>query len=107
MVCGQYRYANLVALITVIHAFASGFFPRLAICSTNCHMVNFSYGFLAMYVAPVFKAALQKTRSEQAAASQSKRTQINFTPSKALPANPYDKVVSRHSSRFHPYSRPR
>ena len=54
------------------------------------------------------KAALQKTRSEQATASQSKRTQINFTtPAKAPPANPYDKVVSRHSSRFHPYSRPR
>ncbi|OJA15458.1 hypothetical protein AZE42_02202 [Rhizopogon vesiculosus] len=53
-------------------------------------------------------AALQKARSEQAASSQSKRTQINFTTSsKAPPLNPYDKVVSRHSSRFHPYSRPR
>jgi len=53
-------------------------------------------------------AALQKARSEQAASSQSKRAQINFTASsRAPPANPYDKAVSRHSSRFHPYSRPR
>ncbi|KAG0706896.1 HCNGP-like protein-domain-containing protein [Suillus ampliporus] len=52
-------------------------------------------------------AALQKARSEQAASSQSKRTQINFTTSaKAPPHHPtLDKVVPRHSSRFHPYSR--
>ena len=55
------------------------------------------------------KAALQKARSEQAASSQSKRTQINFTTASRapLPHPTHDKVASRHSSRFHPYSRPR
>ncbi|KAG1730843.1 HCNGP-like protein-domain-containing protein [Suillus paluster] len=52
-------------------------------------------------------AALQKARSEQAASSQSKRTQINFTTSARAPPHlpTHDKVASRHSSRFHPYSR--
>jgi hypothetical protein len=53
------------------------------------------------------KAALQKSRSEQTASSQSKRTQINFTTSAKVPPHhpTNDKLAPRHSSRFHPYSR--
>ncbi|KAG1747429.1 HCNGP-like protein-domain-containing protein [Suillus lakei] len=52
-------------------------------------------------------AALQKARSEQTASSQSKRTQINFTTSAKAPLHhpTHDKLASRNSSRFHPYSR--
>ncbi|KAG2133057.1 HCNGP-like protein-domain-containing protein [Suillus cothurnatus] len=52
-------------------------------------------------------AALQKSRSEQTASSQSKRTQINFTTSAKVPPHhpTNDKLAPRHSSRFHPYSR--
>ncbi|KIO14320.1 hypothetical protein M404DRAFT_6307 [Pisolithus tinctorius Marx 270] len=56
-------------------------------------------------------AEQQKARSEQAAATQSKRTQIDFTSSKATVAPPtrptHGRGGDRKNSRFHPYSRGR
>ncbi|KAL4079611.1 HCNGP-domain-containing protein [Scleroderma citrinum] len=55
-------------------------------------------------------AEQQKARSEQAAAAQSKRTQIDFTSSKATvlpPTRPQHRGGDRKNTRFHPYSRGR
>ncbi|KAF9236675.1 HCNGP-like protein-domain-containing protein [Melanogaster broomeanus] len=56
-------------------------------------------------------AELQKARSEQASALQSKRAQIAFTSSKAPPPPPtrpsQDKGGDRRNGRFHPYPRGR
>ncbi|KAN0084174.1 HCNGP-like domain containing protein [Tylopilus felleus] len=53
-------------------------------------------------------AELQKGRSEQASAAQSKRSQIAFTSSKAPPAQTThlpEQRGDRRKGRFHPYSR--
>ncbi|KIK91140.1 hypothetical protein PAXRUDRAFT_99438, partial [Paxillus rubicundulus Ve08.2h10] len=56
-------------------------------------------------------AELQKARSEQVSAAQSKRSQIAFTPSKAAPPPPtrpsQDRGGDRRNGRFHPYGRGR
>lgn len=56
-------------------------------------------------------AELQKARSEQASAAQSKRSQIAFTPSKAVPPPPtrpsQDRGGDRRNGRFHPYAKGR
>ncbi|KAF8137534.1 hypothetical protein EV363DRAFT_1428414 [Boletus edulis] len=56
-------------------------------------------------------AELQKARSEQASAAQSKRSQIAFTSSKAPPPqpthHPQDRRGERRKGRFNPYSRGR
>ncbi|KAI9569933.1 HCNGP-like protein-domain-containing protein [Boletus coccyginus] len=56
-------------------------------------------------------AGLQKARSEQASAAQSKRSQIAFTSSKAPPPQPtrpsQDRGGDQKKGRFHPYSRGR
>ncbi|KAI6029760.1 HCNGP-domain-containing protein [Pisolithus microcarpus] len=56
-------------------------------------------------------AEQQKARSEQTAAAQSRRTQIDFTSSKATAVPPtrptHGRGGDRKNSRFHPYSRGR
>ncbi|KAG9313392.1 HCNGP-like protein-domain-containing protein [Chiua virens] len=56
-------------------------------------------------------AEIQKARSEQASAAQSKRTQIAFTSSKAPPPqptrHPQDRGTVRRKGRFQPYLRGR
>ncbi|KAG6377413.1 HCNGP-domain-containing protein [Boletus reticuloceps] len=82
-------------------------------CSCPCPpfcVVSLNDGLFAREIC-AFKAELQKARSEQASAAQSKRSQIAFTASKAPPPqpthHPQDRRGERRKGRFNPYSRGR